>query len=143
MPRENDPYAQFNFLIVIDNVTAGGFTEASGLTTEQDVIEYREGNETARMRKLPGLAKFNNIMLKRGVVSDELWQWRKTTLDGNTERRDGQVILMDETRNPVMAWNFFEGWLCKFEGPTLNSTTNEVATESIEICYEFLEMEIL
>jgi len=136
-----DPFAQFNFLVEIDGVTRAGFTEASGLTTEQDVIEYREGNEVARARKLPGLTKYSNITLKRGLVGDtELWTWRKTTLDGQTERRAGAIVLMDEGRQEVMRWNFADGWVCKWEGPTLNSKANEVALETLEICHEGLEL---
>ena len=136
-----DPYAQFNFLVEVEGVTTAGFTEVSGLTTEQDIVEYREGNEPARARKLPGITKFNNITLKRGIVGDAaLWQWRKTTLDGMTERRSGSIVLLDEGRAEVMRWNFFEGWVCKWEGPTLNSTANEVAVETVEICHEGLDL---
>lgn len=137
-----DPYAQYNFLVEIDGVTRAGFTECSGLTTEQDIIEYREGSETATMRKLPGLRKYSNIALKRGFTQDkELWDWRKTTIDGATERRSGAIVLLDEGRSEALRWNFAEGWICKWEGPSLNSTTNEAAIESLEICIESLELE--
>jgi phage tail-like protein len=137
-----DPFAQFNFMVEIDGVTRAGFTEASGLTVEQDVIEYREGSEVARARKLPGLTKYTNITLKRGLVGDaELWEWRKSTIDGQTERRAGSIVLLDESRQEVMRWNFVEGWVAKWEGPTLNSTANEVAVETLEICHEGLELE--
>ena len=137
-----DPYAQFNFLVEIDDVTRAGFTECSGLTTEQDTIDYREGGEDTIVRKLPGLKKIANIMLKRGFTQDrELWEWRKTTIDGRTERRAGSIILLDEAREEVLRFNFREGWVCKWEGPQLNSSTNEVAIESLEICHEGLELE--
>ena len=42
----NDPYGQFNFLIEIDGVTRAGFSEVSGLTTDTNVIEYREGDRS-------------------------------------------------------------------------------------------------
>src|SRR5882762_2152225 len=45
--KRNDPYGQFNFLIEIDGVGKGGFSEASGLTTDSNIIEYREGNGNA------------------------------------------------------------------------------------------------
>lgn len=135
-----DPYGQYNFLVEIDGVTRAGFTEVGGLTTEQDVIEYREGSETATVRKLPGLRKYTNITLKRGFTQDkELWEWRKTTIDGTTERRAGSVVLLAEDRSEVLRWNFVEGWLSKWEGPGLNATTNEAAIESLEICHEGLE----
>ena len=136
-----DPYGQYNFLVEIDGVTRAGFTEVGGLTTEQDVIEYREGSETATVRKLPGLRKYTNITLKRGFTQDkELWEWRKTTIDGTTERRAGSVVLLAEDRSEVLRWNFVEGWLSKWEGPGLNATTNEAAIESLEICHEGLEV---
>lgn len=136
-----DPYAQFNFLIEIDGVSRASFTEASGLEISQEVIDYREGSEATVVRKLPGLKTFANIMLKRGWTQDaELWLWRKTTLDGLTERRSGAIIVLDEAREEALRFNFREGWICKWEGPQLNSTTNEIAIESIEICHEGLEM---
>ncbi|HMN27369.1 MAG TPA: phage tail protein [Caldilineaceae bacterium] len=135
-----DPFAQYNFLVEIDGVTRAGFTEVGGLTTEQDVIEYREGADSATKRKLPGLRKYSNITLKRGfTINQELWLWRKTTIDGVTERRSGSIILLDEARNEALRWNFVEGWLCKWEAPALNAGTNEAAIESMEICHEGLE----
>lgn len=137
----NDPYAQFNFLVEIEGVARGGFTEASGLNAEQEVVEYREGSEDTTVRKLPGLKTFPNIMLKRGWTKDfQLWLWRKTVLDGTTERRSGSIVLLDEARQEALRFNFREGWICKWEGPQLNSTTNEVAIESIEICHEGIEL---
>jgi hypothetical protein len=35
-----------------------------------DPIEYRNGSEDITMRKIPGLKKFTNITLKRGVSGD-------------------------------------------------------------------------
>lgn len=136
-----DPYAQYNFLVEIDGVTSAGFTEVGGLSTEQDVIEYREGGDTATKRKLPGLRKYANVTLKRGFTANqELWLWRKTTIDGATSRRSGAIVLLDEGRNEALRWNFVEGWICKWEGPGLNAGTNEAAIESLEICHEGLEL---
>jgi phage tail-like protein len=136
-----DPYAQYNFLVEIDGTTSAGFTEAGGLDTEQDIIEYREGADTATKRKLPGLRKYSNITLKRGFTADkQLWFWRKTTIDGATERRSGAIILLDEGRNEVLRWNFVAGWISKWQGPGLNAGTNEAAIESLEIAHEGLEL---
>ncbi|MGD2205803.1 MAG: phage tail protein [Anaerolineae bacterium] len=142
MAQRDDPYAQFNFLVELDGLAVAGFTEVSGLTAESDVIEYRNGNDEATVRKLPGLRKYSNITLKRGYTQNlELWEWRKTAEDGQTERRDGVIVLLDEARQPVLRWIFRSGWLSKYEGATLNSTTNEAAIESIEIVHEGLVLE--
>ena len=138
-----DPYAQFNFLIELDNQTVGGFTEVSGLMAESDVIEYRNSDDPPTVRKIPGLLKYGNITLKRGYTQrDDLWRWRKSSLEGQTERRDGTIILQDEARTPVMSWTFRKGWVSKYEGPALNSTSSEVAIESIEIVHQGLEFEL-
>jgi phage tail-like protein len=128
--KRNDPYGQFNFLIEVDGVVQGGFSEASGLTTDTNIIEYREGAEQhGTTRKLPGLMKYNNIVLKRGWTSD-----------GKTQRTSGSIVLLDEARNEALRWNFREGWPSKWEGPALNAKTSEVAVETLEIAHEGLEL---
>ena len=136
-----DPFAQFNFIVEIEGDQTAGFTEVSGINAESDIIEYREGNEPPRVRKIPALFKFGNITLKRGYTLDrKLWDWRKTTLDGQTERRSGAIILLDENREPKLRWEFFEAWVSKYEGPALNATANEAAVESIELVAEKVEL---
>jgi phage tail-like protein len=141
--QRNDPYGQFNFLIEIDGVIAGGFSEASGLTTDTNIIEYREGNEQqGTTRKLPGLIKYNNITLKRGWTDNRaLWEWRKKVIDGTTQRTTGTITLMNEARQPALRWTFREGWPSKWEGPALNAKTSEVAIETLEIAHEGLALE--
>ena len=140
--KRNDPYGQFNFLVEIDGVVKGGFSEVSGLTTDTNIIEYREGVEPHETpRKLPGLMKYNNIVLKRGWTKDQsLWTWRKKVIDGKTQRTHGSIVLLDESRTPALRWNFREGWPSKWEGPGLNAKTSEVAIETLEIVHEGLEL---
>jgi phage tail-like protein len=131
----------FNFLVVIDGVTVAGFSECSGINTETDPIEYRNGDEDITVRKLPGLKKFGNITLKRGYTdSRELWEWRKKVMDGKTERKSGAVVLLNESRQPALTWNFREAWPRKWEGPSFNAKNNEVAIETLEIVCEGVEL---
>ena len=115
----------------------------SGLESETAVIEYRTGadNPTA-VRKLPGLTKYANIVLKRGLTRDlSLWNWRQSVVKGKTERRSGSIVLLDESKNAVLRWHFVEGWPAKWEGPALNAQANEIAIETLEIAHEGLELE--
>ena len=94
------------------------------------------------MRKLPGLKKFTNITLNRGVIGDlGFWKWIKSVLDGQVQRADGTIVLLDESRQEVMRFNFRRGWPCKWTGPGLNAAANEVAIETVEICHEGLDVE--
>lgn len=142
MARRDDPYAAYNFLVELDGLTVAGFSECAGLAAETSVIEYREGNDKGGIRKLPGLTKFSNITLKRGLTtSRELWQWHRTVVTGIVERRSGRIVVLDEARNPVVAYRFIEGWPVKYEGPRLKATGNDVAIESLEIAHEGLELD--
>jgi phage tail-like protein len=140
--QRDDPYKVFNFLVEIDNVTRAFFKQVSGLGSETAVIEYRAGDKLDTVRKLPGLTTYANIVLRRGITQDaELWNWRKTVVDGQVERRNGSIVLLDDALDPVVRWNFRNGWICKWEGPALNASANEVAIETIEIAHEGLELD--
>ncbi len=138
MPRrDTDPLASYNFLIETGGILRAGFTECTGLGTETDAIDYREGNEDIRQRKLPGLKKSGNVTLKRGVtVAQDFFEWRKSVMDGDIDRRDISIILLDEKRNEQVRYNLAAAWPVKWTGPELKAGANEVAVESIELVHE-------
>ena len=139
-PKRDDPYKAFNFLVEIDGIARAAFSEVAGLESETVVIEYRVGGETNTVRKLPGLTRYANIVLRRGITKDaELWNWRQTVVQGNVDRRNGSIILLDDDGTEVVRWNFFNGWIAKWEGPALNAKGNEVAIETVEIAHEGLD----
>ena len=142
-PNRNDPYKAFNFLVEIDGIQVAGFSECTGLSTETDIIEYREGNERVGIRKIPGLTKFTNITLKRGFTrSRDLWNWRKVVMDGGVDRRSGTIVMLGDDHAPVARFQFREGWPSKWEGPKLNAKSSEIAIETLEITHEGLEVEL-
>ncbi len=135
--ERKDPFRAYNFLVEIDGITRAGFRECSGLDTTQDPIDYREGGEALHVRKLPGLVKYSNISLKRGITDDaELWEWRKKAMEGKVERKNGSIILLDDTGAEKLRWNFSNAWPTKWTGPSFNATGNEVAIETLEIVHE-------
>ncbi|SRR6266567_8075952 len=138
--ERKDPLRAFNFKLEMDGVTKAGFRECSGLDASTDPVDYREGQDKGNIsRKLTGLNKHANIVLKRGVTDDHsLWDWRKKVIDGKTDRQHGSVVLCDETGEEKVRWNFVEGWPTKWTGPTFNATSNEVAIETLEIVHEGL-----
>jgi phage tail-like protein len=134
-----DPYLSFNFKVELDGITQGHFQECSGLDSQTASIDYRAGDSARHSVKLPGLNTFSPITLKRGITdSDDLWQWRQTVVDGKTERKNGSIILMDESGKEKIRWNFLEAWPSKWTGPAFNATGNSVAIETLEIIHEEL-----
>jgi phage tail-like protein len=139
--NRNDPYKNYNFLVEIDGATVAGFSECTGISSEVDIIEYREGGDF-RTRKLPGLAKFGDITLKRGVTQSlELYNWHRDVLRGQVDRKTGVIILLDDTRAPVARWVFRDAFPKKYEGPRLNAKGSDVAIETLVICCESMERE--
>ncbi len=146
--KSDDPYGAYNFQITVNGVSedgsavSGSFSEVSGLEVSIDPIEYRNGSEDITPRKLPGLKKFSNIILKRGITGDIVfWNWILEAMNGKVRRASGSIVLLDENRQEVMRWKFTRGWPCKYTGPGLNAANNEIAMETLEICHEGLEID--
>ncbi|MFN2459501.1 MAG: phage tail protein [Candidatus Velthaea sp.] len=143
MATRIDPFKAFNFVVSIDGMASASFSEVSGLSTDGDIVEYREGTDKSLWtRKLPGLMKHAHVVCKRGQTKNlDLWNWRKNILDGVPDRRSGTITLLDEQQQAVMFWKFSNGWPVKYDGPTLNAKGNDVAIETLEIVHEGLDIE--
>lgn len=141
-PTSTYPFLSGNFLVVIDGVAATSFSEVSGLEAEIEVVDYRTGDTKQNaVRKLPGLNKFTNITLKRGLTLDlSLWNWINSALQGNVQRVAVTITLLDQADNPQLRWNLTNAWPCKWTGPLLSAGSSEVAIETLEICHEGLEL---
>jgi len=86
-------------------------------------------------KKLPGQTKHFIITLKSGITDDHsLWDWHKTTVDGKPERKNGSIILMNQSGEEKIRWNFVSGWPTKWTGPSFDATANEVAIEKPGNC---------
>ena len=136
-----DPYLVGNFRVQIDGITATSFSEVSGLEAAIEVVDSRTGDiQQNAVRKMPGLHKFTNITLKRGLTQDlSLWNWMQDALNGNLQRASVAITMLDQADNPQWVWKLTNAWPCKWTGPVFLAESGEVAMETIEICYENLE----
>jgi phage tail-like protein len=150
-----DPYRAFNFLVrLVDSsgspggttpsqqgTPSGGFSECSGIEMGLDIEEYKEGGNNAGSLRFPTRVKWTNLRLKRGMaLTDDLWNWHFSFVQGQVVRRDGVVTLLDEQQNPVKTWSFRRGLPVKWTGPNMNATNNQVAIEELEIAHEGLKL---
>jgi len=140
-----DPLASFGFNVEIDGITEASFRECSGLESITEVIESREARKgVIVVKKLPGALKWSNIILKRGVTTSSLWEWRKQVEDGLIveARRNGSIVLYDTTNKEVARFNFANGWPCRWKGPDIIAADSKVAVEEIEIAHEGLTIQV-
>ena len=141
-PRRDDPYRNFNFLVEIDGSTAAGFSEADVPEGRIEAIAYREGTDkSSAARLLPGRVEYGPLVLRRGFAGDaQLFEWWSSVADGNPDRRNVSVVLLDEQRQEVARWNLTRAWPTKWSGPALNAKGNEVAIETLELAHEGIEL---
>jgi phage tail-like protein len=133
------PLTSFHFTVSWggDNI---GFSEVSGLSVENQPIEYRDGLMSAKTLPLkrPGLRKAGNISLKRGIVAanNDLYAWFNNFGEPNVTRRTLVITLLNDEGNPVFVWTISEAWPVKCEGPGLKASGNEIAIETLELAHE-------
>jgi phage tail-like protein len=129
---------RYSFAVTIEGRELGAFREVTGLDTEIEVIEYREGSG-GPIQKIPGQTKYSPIKLTRGFTGDRALQdWFTEFLESRSQRVGGSIVMLDQTRSEIARWNFQQAWPSKITGPTLNADGNEVATESITLAHEGL-----
>jgi phage tail-like protein len=131
--------ARFTVLLQLEAVGIQAyFSEISGLGSETEVIEFREGGQNDVVHKIPGRLKYPDIVLKRGITTDSsLWQWRKMVEDGNIAdaRTNGKITLLDRG-NAIASWSIHDAWPAEIAGPELGREENEIAIEKITIVHE-------
>jgi phage tail-like protein len=123
-----------------------GFMEVSGLSIELDVVDYREGSSPENsVRKMPGLKKFSDVVLKRGIIKndDDFFKWINTATFNHIERRDVVISLLDEQHQPVVVWKLKNAFPSKLEYSTLNAHSSDVVIELLTLAHEGLTVEYL
>jgi phage tail-like protein len=116
-------------------------SEVSGLDATLEEVEYRNGADEGIVKhKQHGLASYSNITLKRGSTDSIDWfNFIFSQVDGATKRVTLTIELLDDDKTTKAKWEVKQAWPVKWTGPDLNSTSSEVAFESIEICNEGIE----
>jgi phage tail-like protein len=137
-----DPYRNFRFRVEIDGIASAGFSEAVIGETVTEAIDYREGNEPTRVRKLPGLHKFANVTLKRGMTASmDLYNWHKQILDGDigSARRNVAIVVIDQSGMDAARFHIHDAWPVKYQAGDLIAKGNEVLIETLELANEGIE----
>jgi phage tail-like protein len=134
-----------------DRLGNGGFQECSGLEIEMDVQDFLEGGRNNGVVRRAGRAKFQPLVLKRGMFHDsgddgkanaDLWRWLQSVVNGERPiRRYDGIVYVKSADNTVRAtWVFERGLPSKIKGPELNGKTGEIAIEELTIAHEGLRL---
>ena len=136
------PQVKFSFQVKWDDAEFI-FQEVSGLSLETQVLEYRGGNSKVYSTvKMPGIQKFSNVTLKKGMFKGDKNLWDKYNLLAlNTYKRSTITIsLLDEAQAVAMSWTLTNAFPVKITVTDMKSDGNEIAVESIELAHEGLRI---
>lgn len=136
------PTPKFKFSVdwgtTLTNLT---FQEVSGLDAETQIIEYRDSNNSIFSTvKMPGIAKYGNVTMKRGIFKNDaaFLSWYSQIKMNTIERTAVIIKLLDQNDEVVVTWTLNNAWPTKVSATDLKSDGNEVAIDSIEIAHEGL-----
>lgn len=132
-----DPYMSYNFLIEIDGLLTGGFTEVTGLESEIQLEEYQEGGMNDYVHKFPNRIVYPNLVFSHGLTAiDALWDWYESASKGKIKLRSGTIMLLDPKRLPITWWNFKDAYPIKWVGPQFDASNDtQVAVERVELVH--------
>ena len=136
------PLVKFSFQVKWDDAELI-FQDVTGLSSETQVIEYRGGNSKVYSTvKMPGIQKFGNITLKKGIFKGDKALWDKYNLiKMNTIKRSTILIsLLDETNAVAMSWKLLNAFPCKMSVSDMKADANEIAVETMELAHEGLSL---
>lgn len=135
-----DVVRRFTFRVEIEGLDAGFFRSVSGLSIENEVVEFREGGSDV-VRKLIGSRKWPNLVLKQGFSgSTALYEWFNSFGKGSPTRVNGTIIMLAADLSELARWEFHNGFPVKWEGPDFDASSNDVPIETIEIAHEGLTL---
>jgi phage tail-like protein len=142
MPPRKDPLLNCRFRVEIDGINQSGFSEVFFADSIIELIEYREGNDPSQIRKLPGLTRVGNVILKLGMTdSMEVFRWyADTAAQGYTiSKRNVLVVVMNEAGEDKARFVVRDAWPVKYSVGSLNAKGNDVLIETLGLVNEGIE----
>jgi phage tail-like protein len=130
----------FRFLVFVDEVESGAFTEFQLPTLTIETQEIKEGGQNEFVHKLPVRMTPGTVTLKHGILyGSELFKWYMQVMKGDMKNATRQVVVamfdIAAEPEPIMLWGFFNAYPIKWSGPTLKADDRAVAIETLEFVH--------
>lgn len=113
------------------------FQEVSGISASMEGTPLAEGGENRYRHTLKSATRYDNLVLRRGMVNDLLAHQLGGGFGGpGFPSQPVLLTLLDpQTGLPRRAWTFFDAYPVRWESGPLNAEQSRVAMESIEFAY--------
>lgn len=139
MAFQRDFHQKALFDVEIEGVSVAKFEKVQPPEIEVEQVEYWDGR-TKHAHKRPGNVKYGDITLTHGYASDTTLQdWWHNIQKGVQDRKSVSIVMYDEEDKEIKRWNCYECWPKKWKVSELDGKANEVMTEELVLCTEFVE----
>ena len=139
--RESDPLVGWQFVLEINKLPVGYFSECSGIGSETEIIEHKtlDKNGVEVVQKIPGRLKWSDVTLKRGITNSlAVYQWRTLVELGKMKeaRLNCTIKMKDRDYSDAAEWTFDNAWPQKVSGPDLKSDSMDIGIEEMVLVHE-------
>jgi len=118
------------------------FQEVTGLTRELDTETIRSGGENRFDYKLPKMARYPNLTLKRGLFVDSgLIKWATDAIEHFDIRTATVFIsLLNEKHQPLQVYQCIHAWPQKWSVADFNAEESRIVVETLELVYQYFKI---
>lgn len=135
------PPVGFYFKVNVEGfmgVNEGSFQEVSGLNVTLGTEDVKEGGENRFVYRLPTPPKYNNLVLKRGmVIGSSLITWARNAVENFTfAPKNVNINLLDVSGAPIAAWRFSKAYPIALKISDFKAQDNNtVVLETLELAF--------
>ena len=112
------------FSLEIDGVAVQGVRSAEGFESKSDSTEYQGGKIVATETQPPNHTPGRLTITKDWSNTDEFSRWRKSVLDGKTDRKSISIIFHNDAGDETGRINLTGCYPTKWTGPALNAKSS-------------------
>lgn len=150
MPSASETYYPplgFHFSVIFDLPGVGDldfkFKEVSGMNMELEEESITEGGENRYIQKLPIRARYPDLVLKRGLLSNSVvYKWCEDAIfNMDILPITIWVNLLNEVHEPLQQYVFQNAWPKKWSISDFNAESSDVVVETLELAYQFYRIE--
>jgi|SRR5690554_498463 len=135
------PPTAFHFQVKFPNFPPldSSFQEVSGLKVTLETERRPEGGDNIADHYLPKSTKYDNLVLKRCLMSgSELDAWCRRAIENfKFDPKDINLILLGSDLKPLAEWSIIRAYPISWELGSLSSTKNELAIETLTLKYRY------
>lgn len=133
-----DPYCGYRYQVMIDGKIALAFSEVSGYNMSDNAVKYTAGAEIISPRKLPGLKKYANVSLKKGIINPGLTSgWIDSASAGKKiVGKKLTINMLDQNSKIAASWDFTNAVSVKSVKSTKQNNPGLIVYDSVEFSHE-------